>query len=223
MARIAWVAISETWAKKIMPPLPIKSNEEQYLIIRSFLQQKASARSISILEAGCGRKWDYDIGPESFAITGVDTDIDALKFRRDVEQDLDEAIIGDLRDVEFPDRSFDVIYNAFVLEHIQGAESVLNKFASWLKPDGLLILFIPDRDSAYGFITRLTPHWLHVAFYRYVLGSKNAGQPGFGPYPAYYDRIVSRDGILDYAARTNMRKLSEFGYFRLGGLCRNTS
>jgi SAM-dependent methyltransferase len=148
---------------------------------------------LRILEAGCGRLWPLKVAVP-FRLTGVDLDRDALAVRTD----LDQAVIGDLRTVEFAPKSFDVIYSAFVLEHVRGAQQVLGRFVRWLAPGGMLILKVPDRDSAYGFLTRLTPYWAHVMFHRYMLGQPLAGAPGHGPYRTYYDEVISERGLRDF-------------------------
>ena len=56
-------------------------------------------------------------------------------------------------------------------------------------------LTYPNRDSVHGFLTRITPFWFHVLFKKYVEGVKNAGKPGFDPYPVYYEKVVSRRGV----------------------------
>ena len=71
-------------------------------------------------------------------------------------------MLGDLRTVCFARNSFDIIYSAYVLEHVPQTERVLLNFLDWIKPGGLIILKFPDRNSVYGFITRLTPHWVHI-------------------------------------------------------------
>src|SRR6185437_11416268 len=71
---------------------------------------------LRILEAGCGRDWPLHVSVP-YTLTGLDLDPDALAARTD----LDEAIIGDLRTAELPAHSFDVVYSAFVLEHVSGA------------------------------------------------------------------------------------------------------
>ncbi|MGH8167190.1 MAG: class I SAM-dependent methyltransferase [Woeseiaceae bacterium] len=144
-----------------------------------------SGKNLNILEAGCGRRWPFKKG--SHTITDIDMDQHALDFRRDQQNDLDVAVLGDLRELELPTASFDVIYSAFVLEHVDGAEKVLDNFVSWLKPGGLLMLTFPDRDGVYGFFTRITPFWFHVLYKKYVEGIKNAGKPGFVPYETFHD------------------------------------
>jgi SAM-dependent methyltransferase len=119
--------------------------------------------------------------------------------------------LGDLRYVDLGDKKYDVIYNSFVLEHIQDAGAVLKRFLNWLKPNGLLIIRIPDPDSVQGFITRTSPHWLHVFYYRYVLGKAKAGTPGYAPYLTYYDPIVSRPGIQKFCRENNLTIHAELG------------
>jgi SAM-dependent methyltransferase len=151
---------------------------------------------LRILEAGCGRLWPLKLSVP-FTLTGLDLDRDALAVRTD----LDQTIVGDLRTVELPARSFDVIYSAYVLEHVRGAQQVLERFRRWLAPGGMLIIQVPDRDSAYGFLTRLTPFRAHVLFHRYMLRQPLAGTPGHGPYPTYYDEVISERGLREFCRR----------------------
>ncbi len=71
--------------------------------------------------------------------------------------DFRESIEGDLG----VDR-FDVIYCSYVLEHIENADVVLNRFVKWIKPNGIIIIKVLDPDSVHGYITRITPHWFHL-------------------------------------------------------------
>lgn len=171
------------------------------------IKSVASNGPIQILEAGCGRRWPYSLEDIEYTLTGVDLDPDALEFRK--SQDLDVAILGDLRTVDIAERSFDVIHNFFVLEHVDGVKGVLDNFVRWLKPNGIIVLAFPNRDSVFGLFTRITPHWFHIAFKRYVHGNKNAGQPGFAPYKTYYDKILSRPYFLDYVQNANLTVLEE--------------
>jgi hypothetical protein len=117
-----------------------------------------------------------------------------------------------LRTIDLPEERYDVIYSAFVLEHISGATRVLERFVRWLKPGGLIILRIPDRDSVHGFVTRRTPFWLHVLYHRLVWGQKNAGKPGYEPYPTVDDRVISRRGIREFAHGHDLTIREELGH-----------
>ena len=195
------------------------SYEREYRLIEGFIKQMAPTNGvIRILEAGCGQRWVLSLDGVKYILTGIDSDPHALDIRKNVMKDLDEAVLGDLRTVFFDAGKFDVIYNAFVLEHIHGAESVLDAFVRWLKPGGLIIIRIPDPDSVQGFITRVTPHWFHIFYYRYILKKKTAGLPGYAPYPTYYDSVVSRQGLREFCEKNNLSIEAEYGdgYMRPG-------
>lgn len=166
---------------------------------------------LTILEAGCGREWPLDLSGVDYRLVGVDLDGAALDHRMQVVGDLDESIVGDLLEVDLPEQGYDVIFNSFVLEHVPGAEQLLDRFIRWLKPGGLLLLRIPDGRTVYGLLARHLPFGLHVTYHRHVRGNPSAGQPGHAPYPTYYDSVVSRQGILDYAQSHGLRVLEEFG------------
>ena len=185
--------------------------EEQQLLENSIKSKAGNGLPRRILEAGCGRKWPLRLDGVDYSLTGVDFDKTALGVRKEKVGDLNEAIHGDLRYVSLSNESFDVIYNSFVLEHVEDAERILRNFTAWLKPGGILLLRIPDRYSVYGFVTRVTPLWFHVAYKKYLEGNKNAGRPGFDPYPTFHEPIVSREGIHSYCQDNGMAILEEYG------------
>lgn len=194
-----------------LPKIRLLQSEEEChaLIARRIRELARVAGELRILEAGCGRRWMINLEGVNFTLVGVDLDKAALDIRVKEEGDLNEAIVGDLTTVTLPDRSFHVIYSSFVLEHVQAADKVMSNFRRWLKPGGLIIIRIPDRDSARGVITRASPYWFHVFYYRHVLGDANAGKPGFAPYRTYYHPIVSRSGIHAYCQENGFSILDE--------------
>jgi SAM-dependent methyltransferase len=194
-----------------LAPLEILDYPAQTELLSRFVLELGGGKRLRILEAGCGRRWPLHLDGLRYTLTGVDIDRHGLEARQKLEGDLDEAILGDLRHVELPASSFDVIYSSYVLEHIDGAEQVLDNFARWLKEGGLVLLMIPDRDTVWGFVTRITPYWFHVAFKRFTQKNPNAGQPGFGPFPTHHDRVVSRRGIHAYCRRGSLQILHEHG------------
>jgi SAM-dependent methyltransferase len=165
-------------------------------------------RPIAILEAGCGRKWPLQLDVE-YRLTGVDIDQDALNIRQNQSKDLDIGILGDLHSVNLPAASFDAIYSNFVLEHIEGAEGVLDNFVRWLRPGGIMILTVPDRDSVYGFFTRITPFKAHVLYKKYLAGDRDAGKPGHGPFRTFHDQVIGRRGLRAFAQSRGLSVLEE--------------
>ena len=196
-------------------------------LLESYLQQQASQGDIlKVLEAGCGREWYFRMDGIPYELTGVDTDHAALEARRQRKGDLTHCIVGDLRTAALEPNKYDVIYNAFVLEHVHGAEQVLENFVYWLRPGGILILRVPDRDSVQGFLARLTPYWAHVLYYRWAWHMKDAGKPGFAPYPTVYDKVVSISGLRQFCAKRGLIIKEELGvgsYHRGYGIMRKVT
>jgi SAM-dependent methyltransferase len=184
--------------------LQTHEDETRVLIDRLTDWCHSHAGNVRILEAGCGRQWSLKGLPCAYHLTGLDLDPEALRIRREVTKDLDTAMHGDLRTATLPSKDFDLIYCAYVLEHIDGTDEVLRNFLNWLRPGGAIVLKIPDGQSAYGALTRLTPHWFHVFYYRWILGNKKAGKPGYPPYPTVYESVVSYEGMLDFAKQNGL-------------------
>jgi len=191
----------------------LKSQSEESRLLEKHIRQKASdGLPLHILEAGCGQFWPLDLKDIQFALTGTDIDKDVLLLRNAKHNDLSEMIVGDLRFLDLEKHRYDVIYNSYVLEHIDGAEGVLEKFSKWLKPRGLLILRIPDRNSVRGFVTRVTPFWFHMLYAKYVVRLQGAGTTGFGPFPTFYDPVVSRAGIHEFCRKNRFIIKEELGH-----------
>jgi SAM-dependent methyltransferase len=190
----------------------VSSWKEEMDTMANHIKQKAcSNRALNILEAGCGTRWDLDLEPVQYTLTGVDIDKNALDVRKNQQRDLDIAILGDLRTVTLEESEYDVIYSSYVLEHVDGAEGVLKNFVRWLKPGGILILRIPSRDSARGFLSRITPFWFHIFYKKYIQGAENAGKPGHDPFPTFYDKVVSRSGIYEFCEKHGLVMRAEYG------------
>lgn len=181
-------------------------------ILSSFVKSYFSGvgRPLDILEAGCGKRLDVSLEGIPHRITGIDINRHALEFRQKRIGDLDIAILGDLRTARFEKESFDIICNINVLEHIDGAEDVVSSFLDWLRPGGIIIIVLPDRDTVFGRLVRVLPQWVHVFFYKRVLKAKYAGEE-FGPYPVYYDMVVSRKGIHKFCDEHEAEIILEYG------------
>ena len=190
----------------------IEKYDDELALIESHITAQASpGKTLQVLEAGCGRKWYFKMRGVDFELTGIDLDAEALRARLEISKDLKRGIIGDLRTAQLPDAGYDIIYNAFVLEHVEGAEKVLHNFLRWLRPGGLLVIRVPDKDGVQGFLARMTPHFLHVWYYRWAWKMKDAGKPGFAPYPTFYDQVISRRGLLEFCRRNGLQVVEEVG------------
>lgn len=199
----------------------IEDSKQEHEIIERLIRKKASnSEPIHILEAGCGRRWPFRLEGIQYNLTCVDMDKDALEVRENTLSDLHETIEGDLCSIDLGADRYDVIYSSFVLEHIKRADLVMKNFVRWAKPNGIIIIKVPDANSVGGYITRITPHWFHIFYYRFILGNKDAGTPGYGPYPTYYHSIISRSGMRDFCNDRNNNIVLDVeyrsGFFRPG-------
>ena len=76
----------------------------------------------------------------------------------------------------------------------------------------LMILKFPDRDSVYGFMTRITPFWFHIFYKRYMCGFVHAGKPGFEPLPTVHEEIIARKSFTQFIGRGNLKVKAQRGF-----------
>ena len=200
------------------PGLPVRAAAVQVLAddevdwyLTQAVKERLPDQRLRILDAGCGRMWSWDLGGIEYHLTGIDEDAEALRLRVEERHDLDEAIVGDLRTVPLEDEAYDLVHSAFVLEHVDGAEIVLDRMVAALRPGGLMVIKIPDGHSVYGFLTRWTPHYLHVRYKRWIRRKPLAGTPGHGPYPVVYDHVISLQAIQAWASSRGMEPVRILG------------
>jgi SAM-dependent methyltransferase len=204
---INWMARLE------LMPVTVVENSALVALFRKRIIERAEAgnRVPSILEAGCGRLWPIKLDIP-YTLTGIDLDPEALRSRLEEVGDLDKAIVGDIRNTSIvQDGTCDVIYSAFLLEHVKGAEAALSNFSDWLRPNGVMLLRFPDPSSVYGWMAKKSPHFLHVWYYRYILRRHEAGRPGHAPYPTTYDRILDRANLHKFIKRHGLVIEEEVG------------
>jgi SAM-dependent methyltransferase len=157
-------------------------------------------RPVSVLQAGCLaplrelRIGELAEGGYDISVTAVDADQPLARLvLRDTHSAYDDVITGDLRTVPIPQRAFDVVYCALLLERVQHVELVLDRLTSALKPGGLLLVRTGDRYCAAALLDRMLPGPVRKA----VWSRFRPGVPG--PFPPVYEKTVSADGIASYA------------------------
>ena len=129
------------------------------------------------------------------AVSLIDSDDEVVAVAIAGTPDSAACTLGDLRAVPLPPRSFDAALCSLLLDRIRHAELVLDRLVDALKPGGLLLLQIRDRDCAAGFLDRKLPAGLRAV----VWHRTRPGQPG--PYPAVYEQLASVRGIQAYVLR----------------------
>ncbi|WP_344139153.1 class I SAM-dependent methyltransferase [Luedemannella flava] len=139
-----------------------------------------------VLEAGAGKRTRFDLPSDAYVV-GVDTDEVAIVRN----ERLDERVLTDLAAYAAPAASFDLITCWYVLEHVDDPALLVDRFATWTAPGGLVVIAVPNLRSVKALVTKATPHAFHVWFRRYVLGYRQAGRPGHGPYPTTLRRAIA--------------------------------
>jgi SAM-dependent methyltransferase len=126
----------------------------------------------------------------------VDIDADQIRNNDYAQQ----AILGDVQVHRFAPGSFDLVICYNVIEHLPDVEAALNRFCESLKQGGLMFIGAPNPNSLSGVVTKYSPHWFHVWFYRHVRGEKQAGQPGEPPFPTFFHPLVTLSNLETFAS-----------------------
>lgn len=108
----------------------------QYLV-----QEHGLKEGMSILDNGCGRgEFLHAFSTLGLKVSGTD-----------VSDYCKEAAIVDLNNekLPYPDNYFDVVFSKSVIEHIQNTENYIAEMKRVLKPEGIIILLVPDWETQY--------------------------------------------------------------------------
>jgi SAM-dependent methyltransferase len=165
--------------------------------VRAYVANFADGQ-VAILQAGATTSTDLGVdalraGRANIVISLIDADEPVTRAAVARHPNLAECTLGDLRTAPLAPRAFDIIACASLLERIEHAELVLDRLIGAIKPGGLLLLRIHDRDSAAGFLDRHLPGALRQAIWR----KRHPAEPG--PHPAVYEQLASARGVQAYA------------------------
>jgi len=172
--------------------------------VHELIATRLPAKSIRIYEAGGGSASCVPADLLSNADVTV-VDIDDVQLQKN--KYANTKILGDIQTRAFPTGSFDLIVCFNVIEHLSAPDDAIRRFYEALAPGGLLFIAAPNPESFSGRITRMTPHWFHVQYYRFVLGYKTAGKPGSVPYPTVFHAVVSPSVLLDFCRKLGFNQL----------------
>jgi SAM-dependent methyltransferase len=102
--------------------------------------------AIKILDAGCGLSFFPFFVKKEFPqceVHGTDMDSSLVKTYENINNEIESEVIfnlGDLRNLDYPEKSFDIIYCISVLEHTENYKEIVDHFYRLLVPGGHLIL-----------------------------------------------------------------------------------
>jgi SAM-dependent methyltransferase len=170
--------------------------------VHSIFESRFSGKQVRIYEAGGGSASSIPTDILSNAQVTV-VDIDELQLGRNKYAEI--KILGDIQTHVFPDDSFDLIVCYNVIEHLPAPDRAIELFFQALAPGGLLFIAAPNPQSFSGWVTKVTPHWFHVQYYRRILGYKGAGRPGTVPFPTFFHRVVNPSALMDFCLKLGFK------------------
>ena len=179
-----------------MLDLPPGEAHQSLLAVHGILGSRLPPGKLSIYEAGGGSTSFLPLDVLRRAdVTVVDIDEDQIRNNDYAQQ----TILGDIQTWRFAPKSFDLVTCYNVIEHVPDVEAALSGFCESLKDGGLILIGAPNPKSLSGVVTKYSPHWFHVWFYRHVRGDKKAGQPGQAPFPTFFHPLVTLSKLESFA------------------------
>lgn len=106
-----------------------------------------ASRSDKILDLGCGEGTRLNLLAQDKKVAiGVDISNKAIMLAKKTYPKL-KFIEADLENTPLEDESFDLVYSAYVLEHLTAPEKVLDESIRLISNNGFLILIAPNYGS----------------------------------------------------------------------------
>lgn len=127
-----------------------------------------------LLDLGCGSRYHINVGRYLDNIIGVD--IDAAKL---AVNEYKTKIAADVCCLPMRENTIDNIFSQDLFEHLQHPDIVIKRLKRILKTNGRIILKIPNKNSIFGFFTRLTPFRLHKLYSKMTLAHYPDTTPTF--------------------------------------------
>jgi SAM-dependent methyltransferase len=176
--------------------LPRGEARDSLLAVHGTLTKELPRRSLAIYEAGGGSTsfLPFDVIRRA-DITVVDIDAEQIRNNDYAHR----KILGDIQTYRFAPDSFDLVICYNVIEHVPDVEATLEGFFEAVKPGGLILIGAPNPRSLSGVVTKYSPHWFHVWFYRHIRGDRNAGKPGHAPFPTVFHPLVTFSRLEAFA------------------------
>lgn len=137
-----------------------ESNHEGMRVLQNY-----ASKVDSILDLGCGEGTRLSLLSKEINLTGVDISETAIKMAKKNYPKI-TFIKADLEKVPLKGGSFQLVYSAYVLEHLTNPEKVLSEAIRLLRISGFLVLIAPN----YGAPNRASPPFKGSRFKKLFLG-----------------------------------------------------
>jgi 2-polyprenyl-3-methyl-5-hydroxy-6-metoxy-1,4-benzoquinol methylase len=114
--------------------------------VQFILRASEDRRGVDLLDVGCGSGTLLGLlKARGIRPTGVDFSSEAARVAE--QENGVRVVVGSLSQAGFPDASFDIVTLFHVMEHVTNPRSVLSEVSRILKPDGAVVLQVPNIDS----------------------------------------------------------------------------
>lgn len=166
-------------------------------------ERALSSRSdLVALDVGCGRQSNIAF-PNTAQVIGLDVDRDGLMKN----QTITRAVVGDALHTQIPTGTIDAIACIFTLEHVESPHIVFGRLARGLRGGGVMIIAVPHMRSLKAIVTKRTPYWFHVWFYRRMLGRVEVDS-GL-PFRTVLDERIHPQNLRQLASACDLQILYE--------------
>ena len=132
---------------------------------RANLVKNILPESAKVLDIGCGQGWVLDyLQRMGCEVTGVEVSEQAATHARQVLNL--NILIGDVRDINLKPGDYDCVIIWHVLEHVKDPMGLLEHIKMLLKPEGILLVAVPDFASLESKTTNMG--WFHLDVPRHL-------------------------------------------------------
>lgn len=118
---------------------------------------KAGDKKLEILDVGCGTGALIGELKDSAYVTGIDFSEKAVAFCK--ARGIENIVLGGGEKLPFDDNKFDVVLVLDVLEHIEGDRKAIAEIHRVLKPNGVIISFVPAFMFLWGITDEVSHHF----------------------------------------------------------------
>jgi SAM-dependent methyltransferase len=161
-SRLAWQPRGGSLNSGLTSSHPAMGAQHVSTEVSQYVNAHFQGRSnLKLLEAGCGSASHFDFTGVAKSV-GIDISQDQL----DKNTVLQEKILGDLQNYPLANNEFDIVVCWDVVEHLPEPNEAFRNMMRTVKQNGILILGFPHILSFKGLVTKFTPYWFHVLFYR---------------------------------------------------------
>jgi SAM-dependent methyltransferase len=125
-----------------------------------------------LLDVGCGTGvYLQAMGNLGWSVRGVEPDAAAAgRAAERLGVQPDRIFVGRVEDADFPPETFDLVTMAHVLEHLHNPRGALERIHRWLRPAGMIRLWLPNFESIESGVFRKLWFGLDVPRHLYHFG-----------------------------------------------------